>query len=175
MRDRAGDRWTEWRRGGQSEGEVDKMRKRWMEWGKGIQNDGLEKSNQMNKQRQMKGRRRKRQLTKRKKENQIVGERICGQVDDDKKKMLHRYAGIATLGSILDCQLSWESGKFQLARWSQEVVLFPERTTHPPTDHMDFLAEYTPLCICAVSPPLLKYLILELCAVSPPLFEHLTR
>ena len=30
---------------------------------------------------------------------------------------------IATLGSILDSQLSWESGKFQLARWSHEVVL----------------------------------------------------
>ena len=43
---------------------------------------------------------------------------------------------IATLGSILDSQLSWESGKFQLARWSHEVVIFPERTTHP--DHMDF-------------------------------------
>ena len=31
---------------------------------------------------------------------------------------------VATLGSILDSQLSWESGKFQLARWSHEVVLF---------------------------------------------------
>ena len=30
---------------------------------------------------------------------------------------------IATLGSILDSQLSWESGKFQLARWSHEVAL----------------------------------------------------
>ena len=27
------------------------------------------------------------------------------------------------LGSILDSQLNWESGKFQLARWSHEVVL----------------------------------------------------
>ena len=35
---------------------------------------------------------------------------------------------IATLGSILDSQLSWESGKFQLARWSHEVVIFSERT-----------------------------------------------
>ena len=36
-------------------------------------------------------------------------------------------------GSILDSQLSWESGKFQLARWSHEVVIFPEGITHPPT------------------------------------------
>ena len=40
---------------------------------------------------------------------------------------------IATLGSILDSQSTWESGKFQLARWSHEVVLFPERTIHPST------------------------------------------
>ena len=42
---------------------------------------------------------------------------------------------IATLGSILDSQSSWESGKFQLARWSHEVALFPVRIppTHPPT------------------------------------------
>ena len=33
---------------------------------------------------------------------------------------------IATLGSILDSQLSWESCKFQLARWSHEVALFSE-------------------------------------------------
>ena len=35
---------------------------------------------------------------------------------------------IATLGSILDSQLSWESGKFQLARWSHGVVLFLVRS-----------------------------------------------
>ena len=34
---------------------------------------------------------------------------------------------IATLGSIMDSQLSWESGKFQLARWRHKVGLFPER------------------------------------------------
>ena len=34
---------------------------------------------------------------------------------------------IATLGSILDSQLSWESGKFQLARWSHRVVLLSDR------------------------------------------------
>ena len=62
---------------------------------------------------------------------------------------------IATLGSILDSQLSWESGKFQLARWSHEVVIFPERTTHPPpTHHMDFFLIYCILslwCHCYVS------------------------
>ena len=40
---------------------------------------------------------------------------------------------IATLGSILDSQLNWESGKFQLARWSHEVALFPAITGHPPS------------------------------------------
>ena len=47
---------------------------------------------------------------------------------------------VATLGSILDSQLSWESGKFQLARWSHEVVIFSDRTAWPaarPPDHMD--------------------------------------
>ena len=38
------------------------------------------------------------------------------------------WIAIAILGSILDSQLSWESGKFQLARWSHEVVLFSVRT-----------------------------------------------
>ena len=47
------------------------------------------------------------------------------------------HANIATLGSILESQQRRESGKFQLARWSHEAVIFPERTTHPP-DHMDF-------------------------------------
>ena len=45
---------------------------------------------------------------------------------------------IATLGSILDSQLSWESGKFQLARWSHEVVIFPAIITHPPTRRVSF-------------------------------------
>ena len=44
---------------------------------------------------------------------------------------------IATLGSILDSQLSWESGKFQLARWSHEVVIFPA-IVHPPTRRVSF-------------------------------------
>ena len=65
---------------------------------------------------------------------------------------------IATLGSNLDYQLSWESGKSQLARWSQEVEMFPERKppSHPPAAHL-FLAD--PMTIgslfwCAVPPPI---------------------
>ena len=76
-------------------------------------------------------------------------------------------------GSILASQLSWESGKFQLARWSHEVVLFPD-LDHPPTHpQLSFFF----LC-CAVSPPQLflpstKYVrcpppIFLCCAVSPP-------
>ena len=45
-----------------------------------------------------------------------------------------QFLYIATLGSILDSQLSWESSKFQLARWSHGVVIFPIRNPpiHPP-------------------------------------------
>ena len=64
---------------------------------------------------------------------------------------------IATLGSILDSQLSWESGKFQLARWSHEVVLFPERTTHPST-HRPY--QYLLVSPSGASPPL--------CLSGPP-------
>ena len=32
-------------------------------------------------------------------------------------------SSIATLGSILDSQLSWKSSKFQLSRWSHKVVV----------------------------------------------------
>ena len=81
---------------------------------------------------------------------------------------------IATLGSILDSQLSWESGKFQLARWSHEVVLFPERTTQhkccatdPPThspNHMDFLDRYFVRCPHPINECVIKFS----CAVSPP-------
>ena len=41
---------------------------------------------------------------------------------------------VATFGSILDSQLSWESDKFQLAGWSQEVRMFLKREppSHPP-------------------------------------------
>ena len=41
---------------------------------------------------------------------------------------------ITTLGSIFDSQLIWESGKFQLARWSHNVALFSTRN-HPPAPH----------------------------------------
>ena len=44
---------------------------------------------------------------------------------------------IATLGYILDSQLIWESGKFQLARWSQNVALFSTRNHPPPTHPQD--------------------------------------
>ena len=36
---------------------------------------------------------------------------------------------IATLGATLDSQLSWESGKFQLGRWSHGVVLLGRGAT----------------------------------------------
>ena len=65
---------------------------------------------------------------------------------------------VATLGSILDSQLIWESGKSQLARWSHKVELFPERN-HPSTRPYGFSS---------------LNILPELCAVSPPLFEHLT-
>ena len=42
------------------------------------------------------------------------------------------YKHIATFGSILYSQLSWESGKFQFARWSQTVALWSS-LDHPPT------------------------------------------
>ena len=65
---------------------------------------------------------------------------------------------IATLGSILDSQLIWESGKSQLARWSHNVALFswnhhiacatlpphslrnpPHSLRNPPAAHLFFL------------------------------------
>ena len=47
------------------------------------------------------------------------------------QRFFHR--NIATLGSILDSQLSWESGKFQLARWSHRVALWSSLDHPPPT------------------------------------------
>ena len=44
-----------------------------------------------------------------------------------------KHCSFATLGSILDYQLSWESGKFQLARWSHKGAWFSKGTKHPPT------------------------------------------
>ena len=82
----------------------------------------------------------------------------------------------------LDSQLSWESGKFQLARWSHEVVLFSVWTD--PTTQSSLRTCFFFQC-CAVSPPHLfptstKYVrcpplltpivfpIKKVCAVSPP-------
>ena len=65
---------------------------------------------------------------------------------------------ISTLFSILDSQLSWESGKFQLARWSHEVALLSDRIwfylllilREPPHPQLSFFCK----CYgCAVSPP----------------------
>ena len=36
-----------------------------------------------------------------------------------------------TLGSVLDSQLSWETGKFQLARWSLRVALLAQAVVDP--------------------------------------------
>ena len=44
---------------------------------------------------------------------------------------------IATLGSILDSQPSLESGKFQLARWSHIVVIFPKGPSSRHPHHKD--------------------------------------
>ena len=66
---------------------------------------------------------------------------------------------VATLGSILDSQLSWESGKFQLARWSHRVALFSGLDQPPPTHpQLSFFCKY-----CAVSPPQQS-----MCGVPPP-------
>ena len=68
---------------------------------------------------------------------------------------------IATLGSILDSQLSWESGKFQLARWSHEVVIFSVRTVRPagrpPDGHptiwmLDWLGSWNLLAVLFLEP-----------------------
>ena len=79
---------------------------------------------------------------------------------------------IATLGSILDSQLIWESGKSKLARWSHEVEIFPERKppSHPPSHPtiwiflFDYLPRY-PQIECAVSPPWLLKHLRTLCGV----------
>ena len=75
----------------------------------------------------------------------------------------------ATLSSILDSQQSWKSGKYQLARWSHEVVL--KSLDHPPTQPPT--QPSTELVICtgtriwgAVSPPLIGP-VQKVCAVSP--------
>ena len=57
---------------------------------------------------------------------------------------------IATLSSILDSQLSWESGKFKHARWSHNVALFSKNhPTHSlrnrPTQHIDSATDPQPI------------------------------
>ena len=81
---------------------------------------------------------------------------------------------IATLGSILDSQLSWESGKYQLARWSHKVEIFPERkphcqpSTHPPTHPTIWISELFFVSgpheesMCGIPPPSKGFF----CAVS---------
>ena len=57
-----------------------------------------------------------------------------------------QYRNFATPGSILDSQLSWKSGKFQLARWNHRVAKLcgephpPTRPpNHPPTALLEFV------------------------------------
>ena len=80
------------------------------------------------------------------------------------------------MGSILDSQLSRESGKFQLARWSRKVVIFSDRTTRPATRPTIWMSDWleswnwmgvTFFQCCAVSPPVVCS-IDKVCAVSPP-------
>ena len=56
--------------------------------------------------------------------NQLQCRHFCQQKYDMYNRIcIIQYLDIATLGSILNSQLSWESGKFQLARWSHRVAL----------------------------------------------------
>ena len=77
---------------------------------------------------------------------------------------------IATLGSILDSELSWESCKFQLARWSQDWHYNQSLLSHPASQQSTMFLCGTPLSVfkfCAVSPPQYKYLNTFSCAVPP--------
>ena len=76
---------------------------------------------------------------------------------------------IATLGSIMDSQLSWESGKYLLARGSHEVVLFSVRTRPDPTrpDHPVKFRDLLFLSmLCGVPTPIVP-LFNKVCALSP--------
>ena len=81
---------------------------------------------------------------------------------------------IVTLGSILDSQVSWESGKFQLARWSHEVVLkITGPPTHPAVNRTCNLYWDTVL-ICGVPPPgtlFRKYVYTFSVRCPPPKFS----
>ena len=71
-------------------------------------------------------------------------------------------AKLSPAQSILDSQLIWEYGKFQLARWSNNVALFSwnhprtQPTTQPPAAHLFLTDPMTTggLFWCAVSPPI---------------------
>ena len=55
---------------------------------------------------------------------------------------------VATLGAILDTQLSWESSKFQLARWSHRVVLVLVKNWPGPADPTRRVSlKMSPLCL----------------------------
>ena len=116
---------------------------------------------------------------------------LWGYSKSKKRIKLWFYLIFATLGPILDSQLSWHSGKHQLARWSLEVEIFPERN-HPSTRPYGFscfniLPDSLKWNVRYISPPL-KHLrpvcgVLTLvwtnwnvrCPVSLPYFEYLTR
>ena len=83
--------------------------------------------------------------------------------------------GITTLGSILNSQLSWESCKFHLARWSYrsnwnrlpQLRFFSQCCAVSPTQCR---AVSSPQC-CVVSPPQCCMVSqTHCCAVSPPKF-----
>ena len=73
------------------------------------------------------------------------------------------FTHIATLGSILDIQLSWKSSKLQLAKWSHRVAgLCGE--PHPPTQHIGSATNQTDrLCKQRTS---LESFIIWVCGVS---------
>ena len=65
-------------------------------------------------------------------------------------------------GWYLDSQLSWESGEFQLARWSQRVALWSN------LDHPHLPTAKLSLTMLWSIPTLIVTLIKKVCAVSPP-------
>ena len=82
----------------------------------------------------------------------------------DKRCML-----VATLGSILDSQLSRESGKFQLTRWSHEVAILC-RWHHPPTQpphQLEIRSLNFFFQCCAVSSPQLFHPLIKYVGCSP--------
>ena len=66
---------------------------------------------------------------------------------------------IATLSSILDSQLHWESSNFQLASWSHRVVILSSGTGNPASWSPDFLNVWDSVSQLSLvrSPPNFKY------------------